>query len=54
MPWSKIPPLKLSQELPDFEVGQYTDILDTIEKVNEMNKIASQRKDPRPHGVFCT
>ena len=33
-PWSEIPPLKLTQELPDFEVGTYTDIKETMELMN--------------------
>ena len=38
-PWADIPPLKLNQELPDFEVGTYTNILETVENLNKPNEI---------------
>ena len=45
-PWTEIPPLELSQELPDFEVGTYTDVIETLRIMQEnQNQLEEQMEE---------
>ena len=45
-PWAEIPPISLTQELPDFEVGTYTDVLETLKIMQiEQNQLDNQMDD---------
>ena len=41
-PWSQVPPLVLTQELPEFEIGLYNDI------VNPSNRVEGQEQQDQP------
>ena len=45
-PWSEIPPMKISQEIPEFEVGKYKDLVNPDNNIeDDMNEDEEDNKD---------
>ena len=44
-PWSQIPPLQIVQELPQFEIGQYMDIVNPQRNTHEMSEEQQMEED---------
>ena len=44
-PWAEIPPLTITQNIPDFEIGNYTDIINPANNLEEDNNAQMDDED---------